>query len=520
MKTKLLTIVCILLLATNSNLWAVEYINLNTASGNINISAIYTNNVYKVWDINTGQTNKPVLITYNIDIEEEWDYIYIYSINEDGDEDYEMELTGKRNGSYTTAFPNGKARIMFYTGASNCYSNGGFAPSSISFNIDVNSSTASNLFLDENAFIKGKVGVGMAPYTGKLGVSNNAVQTGTPYGIYSSSYNNAANYAYAYGIYSNATAYGTNSRAYGLSAYAYGANATSTVYGIYSNVGGVSGAAKRSGYFTGGDMELNGANLIIARDANRQFIFHTAWQTGEPATLMIAPKIPNSIEWDWSKQITIKNDGSLLTRAGRLGVCTDNPQATLDVNGNILSKTSVAIEGNSDIGSALALINAAKTQPGTANTWRIYNMTGTYGNSLQFYAYDNIGCVPGGLCHSRFVLMDNGNVGIGTNSPDYLLDVNGTIRAKEVKINLNDGADFVFAQDYKLMNLTELDNFVTANKRLPEIPSAADMVSEGVDMGEFQVKLLQKIEELTLYIIDQNKEMQVLKNKVNELENK
>ena len=107
-----------------------------------------------------------------------------------------------------------------------------------------------------------------------------------------------------------------------------------------------------------------------------------------------------------------------------------------------------------------------------------------------------------------------GNVGIGTTTPFYKLDVNGTIRAKEVLVNLNNGgADFVFEENYLLRPLNEVSDFIQANKHLPEIPSAADMVNNGLDMGEFQIKLLQKIEELTLYIIEQDKRIKELENK-------
>ncbi|GAB6012733.1 hypothetical protein [Viscerimonas tarda] len=100
------------------------------------------------------------------------------------------------------------------------------------------------------------------------------------------------------------------------------------------------------------------------------------------------------------------------------------------------------------------------------------------------------------------------------------LDINGTLRAKEIKVTLNIGADFVFDANYQLKSLNEVQDFIKENKHLPEIPSAAEMTSGDTDLGVLQVKLLQKIEELTLYVIQQNDEIQSLKTKVNELENK
>ncbi len=110
-----------------------------------------------------------------------------------------------------------------------------------------------------------------------------------------------------------------------------------------------------------------------------------------------------------------------------------------------------------------------------------------------------------------------GNVGIGTTTPDYKLDVNGTVRAKEIVVNLNEGADFVFEEDYALRPLKEVREFIQTNKHLPEIPSAANMVENGLDMGEFQIKLLQKIEELTLYIIEQDKRLELQQAEIEKL---
>jgi hypothetical protein len=115
---------------------------------------------------------------------------------------------------------------------------------------------------------------------------------------------------------------------------------------------------------------------------------------------------------------------------------------------------------------------------------------------------------------------NTGYVGIGTKKPVYKLDVEGTIRASEVKVCLQGGCDFVFKKDYKLMSLNELEKFVTTKQHLPEIASEKEMVENGLNMKEFQMKLLQKMEEMTLYIIEQNKELKKLKKKVIKLESK
>jgi hypothetical protein len=95
-----------------------------------------------------------------------------------------------------------------------------------------------------------------------------------------------------------------------------------------------------------------------------------------------------------------------------------------------------------------------------------------------------------------------------------LFNVCGTLRANEVNVNLQGGCDFVFKSDYKLMGLRELERFVKINQHLPEIAPEKEMVENGVNMKELQMKLLQKIEELTLYTIEQNKAIEDLKQVV------
>jgi len=123
-------------------------------------------------------------------------------------------------------------------------------------------------------------------------------------------------------------------------------------------------------------------------------------------------------------------------------------------------------------------------------------------------------------------LSVDGNLGIKTvSSSEFPLAVNGKIRAKEVKVE-SDWADFVFEDDYKLRSLSELETFIQKNKHLPEIPTEDEVQKEGISVGEMNAKLLQKIEELTLYLLEQNQKMEAqalqieqLNQKVNQLQN-
>jgi hypothetical protein len=120
---------------------------------------------------------------------------------------------------------------------------------------------------------------------------------------------------------------------------------------------------------------------------------------------------------------------------------------------------------------------------------------------------------------------NGGNVGIGTQNPDQKLTVKGKIHAEDVIIDMNLPADYVFQKyydnyspirtDYHMPDLKELESYIKENKHLPEIPSGETIMKDGVKIGDFQMKLLQKIEELTLYMISQNKEIEKLQTLIN-----
>lgn len=118
----------------------------------------------------------------------------------------------------------------------------------------------------------------------------------------------------------------------------------------------------------------------------------------------------------------------------------------------------------------------------------------------------------------RLVIEHDGNVGIGTTDPKNKLSVNGTIWAQEVKVMLDDAADWVFEDDYELRSLVEVETFIKDNKHLPDVPSADEFREQDMNVAEMNNKLLQKIEELTLYLIEQNKEIELLKRKMQEKE--
>lgn len=191
---------------------------------------------------------------------------------------------------------------------------------------------------------------------------------------------------------------------------------------------------------------------------------------------------------------------------GNVGIGTPTPTQKLEVNGNI-SVTGL----NSALLFGQETVSADKwgqwgieydNVNGGLNFWKPFGST-NFGNNFLY-------------------IKDNGNVGIGTNLTDpsntpYKLAVNGTIRAKEIVVETN-WSDFVFESTYTLMPLTELEMFIKANNHLPEIPSANEISTNGLKVAEMQTLMMQKIEELTLYIIEQNKKLENLQTKISTIE--
>ena len=107
---------------------------------------------------------------------------------------------------------------------------------------------------------------------------------------------------------------------------------------------------------------------------------------------------------------------------------------------------------------------------------------------------------------AMLIAASNGNVGIGTDNPTYKLSVNGNIRTKEVVVETG-WADYVFNEKYKLKSLVEVEKYIGLNKHLAGIPSSAEIEKNGLFLGDTQKKMMEKIEELTLYMIQLNKKI-------------
>jgi len=195
-----------------------------------------------------------------------------------------------------------------------------------------------------------------------------------------------------------------------------------------------------------------------------------------------------------------------ITRDGKVGIGTQIPQANLEIQ-NSGNSVSLKIRHANELNPSWGLTLGQNED--------LSGFLGCSGKDMQIKSGWNKKLILGCEEYNNYkgvVVFPGGNVGIGINVPSFKLDVAGTIRATEIKVEAQT-ADFVFEPDYKLRPLDEVEIFVKENKHLPEIPSAKQMEAVGVNVAEMNKLLLQKVEELTLYIIELKKEVNQLKKR-------
>lgn len=196
-------------------------------------------------------------------------------------------------------------------------------------------------------------------------------------------------------------------------------------------------------------------------------------------------------------QWTTGSGGTIYYNGGNVGIGTTTPKESLAVTGQgLFLPTNISWDPGDAAGSALRL--------------------GYY--SYGDYAY--IIASNTGVAAKNLILQPTGygNVGIGETNPQYFLSVKGTVGAEEFIVTNTGWSDYVFQPGYRLRPLSEVGAYIQANHHLPDIPSETEVKEKGVSVGEMQTKLLAKVEELTLHMIQQEKENQELRERISRLE--
>jgi len=299
--------------------------------------------------------------------------------------------------------------------------------------------------------------------------------------------------------------------------------------------------------YTGINDLWNSGNAVYAQDAGQYG--YGAFSMGYMANGGQFSFYDGGLSTGAGNQITW-NPVMTIMRGGKIGIGTANPGAKLEVvNGNAWMQFA---GGNSEVGDIFRIFTAngelfsANAYTPTSGSLITdlginYSIDGSSGNahyarigakkapvvrlnaengSIALYGESGSGSdfrTP--TLNLGLYVNSNGSVGIGTSSPQAKLAVNGDIFSKKVKVTQTGWADYVFHPSYKLPSLEEVEEYIKNNNHLPDIPSAKEVEEKGLDLGDNQALLLKKIEELTLYIIEQDKRIEKQQEQIESQQN-
>ncbi|MCE7057178.1 hypothetical protein LZF95_21030 [Algoriphagus sp. AGSA1] len=212
---------------------------------------------------------------------------------------------------------------------------------------------------------------------------------------------------------------------------------------------------------------------------------------------------------------------NLFPPSGNVGIGTTSPTAPLNIQrgtatsqypsvtslGNVMQKLDYG-DNSIELGVAAAsnsrrmwILARHKNYTSYGKYYGTLHLQPDIGDKSNFRGI-GIGYTVGTAVSIGTHLAVNGKVGIGVSAPTEMLEVNGTIKTKEVNVTATGWPDYVFRSGYQLMPLSELEAFIQKNGHLPDVPTEAEVMENGVNLAEMNVKLLEKVEELTLYVLE------------------
>jgi len=231
-----------------------------------------------------------------------------------------------------------------------------------------------------------------------------------------------------------------------------------------------------------------------------------AFAAGLVLAAMAAVPMPMWGQWNGTNPVWTNSN---------VGIGTTSPNAPLHITQSIAgsSTTNLLVLQNlnaADHATARIAYQGYTGATGTAlsSIDFIGNSASNWQTAMAFNVYTG-----GGLLEAMRLTF-NGNVGIGTTNPQYKLAVNGNIGAQDIIVTNTGWSDYVFRPGYRLRPLSEVSQYIQKNGHLPDIPTEAEVKEKGVSLGDMQAKLLAKVEELTLHMIQQDKENRELRDQM------
>lgn len=291
-----------------------------------------------------------------------------------------------------------------------------------------------------------------------------------------------------------------------------------------------------------GDARITNGKLLLQRNGTAEQLTLKDITYGSPLEFGFGTQSDGLyLSQNGTPKYHFRTDGNFLVKSGKIGIGTfifpDIPQGKLHVDKN---------EGENAASHFITL----RDKSYDANNPFIYNFTGmsdglymkSSSSNIYFQLKANAGVailkIPAGgseplltlqdmrstvnLSYNFSTDVDGLKIKQGTSSYHFKTNgefiVAGPIHAREVQIfSAAGGPDFVFNDNYPLPSLAEVEKFIKANKHLPDIASAKEMETNGIELGKMDMKLLQKVEELTLYIIDLQKQINLVKEENGQL---